>query len=130
MPSGARRPGPHPEGPRIDRIVPARFLRGSENSIAAIALVAMVALPLGEALARFFFGVGIPGSGPFVQHLTLWIAFLGAALAAREGKLLALATGEFLPAGRWRDAARIVAGAVGAAASACARPRPVLQPFW
>ena len=43
------------------------------------------------------FGVGIPGSGPFVQHLTLWIGFLGAAIAAREGKLLALATGTFIP---------------------------------
>ena len=39
-------------------------------------------------------GAGIPGAAPFVQHLTLWVGFLGAALAAREGRLLALATGE------------------------------------
>ena len=74
-------------------------------------------LPLGEIVGRALFDRGIPGSGTFVQHLTLWVAFLGAGLAAREGKLLALATGEFLPAGRWGRAARIFAGAIGAGAS-------------
>ena len=81
------------------------------------ALVAMMLLPLAEAVSRSFFTRGIPGSATFVQHLTLWVAFLGAALAAREGKLLALATGEFLPAGRLGSVARVFAGGVGAAAS-------------
>ncbi len=40
---------------------------------------------------------GIPGSAPFAQNLTLWVGMLGAAIAARDGKLLVLATGEFLP---------------------------------
>src|SRR5207302_2317317 len=74
----------------------------------------MVVLPLAEILVRRFFGVGIPGSGPFVQHLTLWIGFLGAAIAAREGKLLSLATGTFIPPGRVRDAATAFASAVAA----------------
>ena len=39
---------------------------------------------------------------------------LGAAIAAREGKLLTLATGEFLPKGPVGAVAHIVAGAVGA----------------
>src|SRR5947209_11539719 len=74
----------------------------------------MVVLPLAEILVRRFFGIGIPGSGPFVQHLTLWIGFLGAAIAAREGKLLSLATGTFIPAGRVRDWASAFASAVAA----------------
>src|SRR5882724_8513625 len=74
----------------------------------------MVALPLAEIVVRRLFGVGIPGSGPFVQHLTLCIGFLGAAIAAREGKLLALATGTFMPSGRVRDAATAFASAVAA----------------
>ncbi len=78
----------------------------------------MVVLPLGEIALRRLFGVGIPGSIPFVQHLTLWVGFLGAALAAREGRLLALATGTFLPEGRLRRAAETFAAAVGAAVSA------------
>ena len=64
------------------------------------------------------FGTGIPGAAPFTQHLTLWVAFLGAAIAAREGKLLALATGDLFPEGTPREAAAAVAGGVGAAVSA------------
>ncbi len=74
----------------------------------------MLLLPLGESFVRTFFQRGLPGSGPFVQHLTLWVAFLGAALAAREGKLLALATGEFLGDRPWARAARVFAAAVAA----------------
>jgi len=78
----------------------------------------MVVLPLAEIVLRRLFNVGIPGSIPFVQHLTLWVAFLGAALAARDGKLLALATGTFLPEGRVRQAAGVFAATVGSAVTA------------
>ena len=84
-----------------------------EDGIAAMALAAMVVLPLAEIVVRRLFGVGVPGSGPFVQHLTLWIGFLGAAIAAREGKLLALATGTFVPE-RWRGATTVFASGVAA----------------
>jgi len=77
----------------------------------------MVALPLTEIIVRRVFGVGVPGSGPFVQHLTLWVGFLGAAVAAREGKLLALATGSILPEGKVRTAAAVVSSAVAACMS-------------
>ena len=73
----------------------------------------MVLLPLAEIVVRQT-GTGIPGALPFEQHLTLWIAFLGAALAARERRLLALATGNFLPEGRFRSAAAVLTGGVSA----------------
>ena len=73
----------------------------------------MVALPLVEIVARRF-ATGIPGSSAFTQHLTLWVTFLGAALAAREGKLLSLATTAFWKEGPWRRIAEAFAGAVGA----------------
>jgi tripartite ATP-independent transporter DctM subunit len=47
-------------------------------------------------VARAVLQRGIPGEPALVRHLALWVAFLGAALAAREGRLLSLATGEFL----------------------------------
>jgi tripartite ATP-independent transporter DctM subunit len=72
-------------------------------------LLTMVLLPLTEILGRLFFGAGIPASGPIVQNLTLWIGFLGAALAAREDRLLSLATGQLLPEGKLRDAAKLFA---------------------
>ncbi|MGE5234664.1 MAG: TRAP transporter large permease subunit [Acidobacteriota bacterium] len=74
----------------------------------------MVVLPLAEMVAREVFRTGIPASQPIVQHLVLWVGFLGAALAARDGRLLALATGEFLPEGRVREWAKVIASAVGA----------------
>ncbi len=90
-------------------------LRSFENSLAILALAAMSLLPLIEIVTRKFFQWGVPGSSIIVQHLTLVIAFLGAALAAREGRLLKLATGEALAHGRFGH----VVGAFGAAVGAC-----------
>src|SRR5262245_62150904 len=78
----------------------------------------MAVLPLLEIAWRTVFHTGIPGSGPYVQHLTLWVGFLGAAIAAREGQLLALATGTFIPEGRGRRIAEVIAAAVAAAVAA------------
>ena len=89
-----------------------------EEIIAAVALAAMVILPLAEIAVRPFLAGGIPGSIPFVQHLTLWVGFLGAALAAREGKLIALASATFIPDGRLRRAAAVVAAMFGSAVCA------------
>ncbi len=77
----------------------------------------MVLLPLGEIVARRFTQTGIPGSGPIVQHLTLWVGFLGAALAATERRHLALATQTMLPpaAARWAEQAAAAVGACIAA---------------
>jgi tripartite ATP-independent transporter DctM subunit len=70
-------------------------------------------LPLAEIAARRFH-TAIPGAPAMVAALTLWLGMLGAAIAAREGKLLTLATGEFLPHGKIGAAAHVFAGAVGA----------------
>jgi tripartite ATP-independent transporter DctM subunit len=67
-----------------------------ENSLAASALVAMVLLPVIEVSLRTFFNTGLTGTTDYVQHLTLWVAFLGAMLAAREGRHLSLASGELV----------------------------------
>ena len=88
-----------------------------EDLTGSLALLVMALLPIAEIVSRRLFGRGIPASGPVVQHLTLWVGFLGAAIAAREGKLLALATGTFIPHGPWRRAADILAAAFGACAA-------------
>src|SRR3954467_10292861 len=71
-------------------------------------------LPLAEIASRRVFGAAIPGWGAFAATLTLWLGMLGAAIAARDGKLLTLATGEFLPKGRISAVAHVIAAAVGA----------------
>ena len=70
----------------------------------ALLLVALVALPLVSFLGRTLLGSSTAVAVPLAQHLNLLLAFVGASLAAREGKLLRLATAEFqdrLPLQRW-----------------------------
>ena len=84
-----------------------------EDSFATLVAVTVVALPLGEIVARRFFDSGIPGAGPFTLHLTLWLGMLGAAIAARDGKLLSLATGSMIPEGNLRSVAQIAGNTFG-----------------
>src|SRR5262245_50908662 len=93
------------------------LLRG-ENAVATLAACGLILLPLIEIVARTVFSTGVPGAGPFTNHFALWVAMLGAAIAARDDKLLALATGTFIPEGRWRQVARVASAAVGAAVAA------------
>lgn len=95
-----------------------RFLARLEDAVSTIALTAMAVIPILEIVLRRLLGIGIPGAGPIVQHLVLWVGFLGAAIAARDGKLLALASGTFLPEGRVRRAADIFAAAVASCMAA------------
>jgi tripartite ATP-independent transporter DctM subunit len=105
------------EQPAPPRSRTSRALRQFEDGLAAFALAAMVFIPLLEIVLRRLAGVGVPGAGPIVQHLVLWVGFLGAAIAAREGRLLSLATGGFVPEGAPRRAATIFTAAVASAAA-------------
>ena len=61
-----------------------------ENVLAIFIFSLMALLPFIETLTRFFNLNSIPASQVLVQHLTLWIGFVGAILAANQNKLLAL----------------------------------------
>jgi C4-dicarboxylate transporter, DctM subunit len=89
-----------------------------EGAAVGVLLLAMIALPAGETLSRRLFGRGLPGSAILVQHLTLWVGFLGALLATATEHHLALSTAEVIPAGAPRRAASILARIVSA--SVCA----------
>jgi tripartite ATP-independent transporter DctM subunit len=67
-------------------------LEWGEDILALTVFFTMVFIPTFETIARFVNFRGIPASPVLVQHLTLWIGFLGAILAARQNKLLALTT--------------------------------------
>ncbi|MYI74225.1 MAG: TRAP transporter small permease, partial [Acidobacteria bacterium] len=107
---------PPPASGRSRRVLD--LLHAGENAVAALPLAAMVLLPLAEIVVRPILTGGIPGSIPFVQHLTLWVGFLGAALAARENKLIALATASFIPEGSVRRVTQAFASTVGATVAA------------
>lgn len=76
----------HPWAEHIKR--PVKVLKLFENGVASTALILMALLPVLEMGLRGIFGAGLPGSADYVQHLTLWVGFLGAALASREGRHL------------------------------------------
>ena len=91
--------------------------RRAEEGLSLAVFAAMVLLALGEVAARTVGGRSIPGSIVLVQQLTLWVTLLGAALAARSDRLLALSTPYFLPS-TCRGPVRIFASAIGAGVSA------------
>lgn len=78
-----------------------------EDTIALAVFFALTFLPVFETVARLFNRPGVPASQIIVQHMTLWIGFIGAVIAARRNKLLALTTKPlFVPEeefhfGRW-----------------------------
>jgi tripartite ATP-independent transporter DctM subunit len=86
----------------------------TERGIAIAAISLMSLLPVVELATRHLGIGGIPGSAVFVQHLTLWVAFLGAALAASSDRLLSLSANTFLSE---RAAARVRVFSSGMAAA-------------
>lgn len=70
-------------------------LHFAENILLSLVLSAMVLLPLLEILIRAYEAAGAFVSSTVLQHLTLVMGMLGAAIAARENRLLALTVSEF-----------------------------------
>ncbi len=85
-------------------------------ALAALVLVT-VGLPIVEIVLRTTLHAGIEGVSDIVQHLTLALGMLGAAVAARERRLLTLATSA-LVRGPLASSSRALIGILGAAVSA------------
>src|SRR5215471_19568356 len=92
-----------------------RWLCGFENSLLVICLAAMMLLPVIEIILRSVFHTGVSGSSAIVQHLTLIVGMLGGAIAAREGRLLALSPVQTLLKGGAKIAAQIFSSGFAAA---------------
>jgi len=85
-----------------------------EDLVCVGVLILMGALPIVHVIAREWLGGGFAGSISIVQHLTMWISFLGAMLAARSDRLLALSTAEILPQ-RFAGGVKIASALIGVA---------------
>ena len=57
-----------------------------------LVFITLVSLPAIEAISRLFNSTGVVASPVLVQHLTLWVGFLGAIIASRRNNLLSLTT--------------------------------------
>lgn len=96
---------------------PRRWWHFGEDLALALLLAIMVALPLAEIVLRKF-STGIPSAPDFLRHLTLLVGMVGGVVAARDGRLLALATAPALLRGRWKGFALVFSTGVGAAVTA------------
>lgn len=65
-------------------------LKWGEDILALTVFFLLAFIPFFETISRLFGGSGVPASPVLVQHLTLWIGFVGAVLATRQNRLLAL----------------------------------------
>ena len=93
---------------------PASSLRRLENAALASVFGLTIALPLAEMTLRGAAGIGIQGIATLVQHCTLLLGMLGAAAAARDGRLLTLAVSGLIK-GRAAEAAQFSGRTVAAA---------------
>lgn len=66
------------------------------SALMVLALFALIMIPLLEMVGRRIAGIGIPGAAGWVQHLTLWLGFMGAILASFQKRHLAIATAAVL----------------------------------
>ncbi len=101
---------------------PCQWYITAENLFTSLALAAMVLLPLVDIVLRKIFHGGLGSTGAIVQHLTLVVCMAGGALAARDRRLLALATtgwlrGGYITGAQWfsRTVAALVAIALAVA---------------
>ena len=101
---------PRPKGWRL-------ALRNFENLFVILPLALSVVLPLLEVVLRRFH-TGISGSISFVQNCTLIIGMAGAAIAAREARLLSFSTVSSFLKGKVKAAALIISSGAAAAISA------------
>lgn len=107
-----------------DRIISSSDVRWrhlvvkNENFAIALALSAMVFLPLMEMLFRATLHKGIAGATLLTQHLTLIVGMLGAMAAAREHRLFAVSTLSQVLSGRVRTFAQLASSFFAAIISA------------
>ncbi|HEX5221238.1 MAG TPA: TRAP transporter large permease subunit [Verrucomicrobiae bacterium] len=91
-----------------------QWLWQTENLIVALALAALVVLPIAEVFGRKLFKEGVPGGGAIQQHLVLIIGLLGGMFAARDRRLLSLSTLTNFLKGRWQAFARVFSSSFAA----------------
>jgi len=57
-----------------------------ELTLVVLSVVLMMVTAFAQIVLRNVMGVGLSWSEPFVRYLVLWVGFIGASLATREGR--------------------------------------------
>jgi TRAP-type C4-dicarboxylate transport system permease small subunit len=83
--------------PALARLV--KMVTWAENALLVCMLALMVSLAAAQILLRNFAGMSLAGADQMLRLLVLWVAFLGAVAASREGKHIHVdAVARWLPA--------------------------------
>ncbi len=77
------------------------WLYRTENALAAASLLLVALFPTVEVVARLF-KTGVLGSSQYIEHLVVWVAFVGGMITSREDKHLGLAATATLVPEKWR----------------------------
>ena len=91
-----------------------RWLWDAEQLLVALALAALMLLPLIEIVGRKLFHRGLDSAAALQQHLVLIIGLLGGMFAARDRRLLSLSTLTTFLKGRSQTFARVFSSAFAA----------------
>ena len=89
-------------------------LARAEDVLLALALAGIVLLPISDVVLRNF-STGISGSTALCRHFVLLVGMLGGAIAAREGRMLALSTADAFLKGWLKTALHVFSHGVAAA---------------
>ena len=90
-----------------------RYLVAANRAVVFLMMVAMTTLVFVNVVARYVFGYSIIWAEEISQYLMIWIAYLGAGLALREGRHVALEiVHDRLPAMSSRRLRMVLAGLI------------------
>jgi len=79
--------------PQLDKA-----LEKTESFLLTLILILMITIAFSQVVLRNFFHTGISWGNAFVQNMVLWVGFIGASLATKEGGHLAMdLVSRFLP---------------------------------
>lgn len=79
-----------------------RLLHALEDGILIVLLTAMLLLGVTQILLRNFFDSGLLWAGPLLRVMLLWVGMLGAMVASRQDKHIAIDVLSRLVGERWR----------------------------
>jgi TRAP-type C4-dicarboxylate transport system permease small subunit len=73
-----------------------------EKTLMVLFLGAMILAAFSQIALRNFLGIGLSWSEPLVRYLVLWVGFIGASLAAREGRHITIEVVKLRPSASGR----------------------------
>ena len=73
-----------------------------EKTLMTLFLGLMIMAAFAQIALRNFLGLGLPWSEPMVRYLVLWVGFIGASLAAREGRHITIEVVKLRPSASGR----------------------------